>query len=319
MVEEKPEIASSEKAPETRIFTMPERFRVKKIKKGLSTTTLFILVVGVLFILVLGISTWYFTQPLRVAKKVVPPQEKPTTSLPQPSVQEEIPRSAAPSQPMPEEIETTTTEATTTEATTTPTTTEILPSEEGLVIQKGPDTDRDGLTEKEENLFTTSPTNPDSDQDGYLDGHEVYHLYNPAGTAPQRLEETNLVKRFSQENLPFTFLIPSGWQTNFDEANKKIVISTQDTAFFTIQILSNPKNLPLLEWAKEENLQIPLENFESRLTKRGLEGRISEEERKAFISGEGEIYVLTYELGEEKTIDYFRIFEMVFNSFGLRK
>lgn len=43
------------------------------------------------------------------------------------------------------------------------------------------DDDQDGLTNQEELLYNTNPLNPDTDGDGYLDGDEVKHGYNPNG------------------------------------------------------------------------------------------------------------------------------------------
>lgn len=43
------------------------------------------------------------------------------------------------------------------------------------------DSDNDGLTDAEEELYGTDPTNPDTDNDGYSDGEEVLAGYNPNG------------------------------------------------------------------------------------------------------------------------------------------
>jgi hypothetical protein len=45
----------------------------------------------------------------------------------------------------------------------------------------------DGLTNTQETLYETDPNDSDSDNDGYLDGDEVEHGYNPAG--PGTLEQ----------------------------------------------------------------------------------------------------------------------------------
>ncbi|MDP2586831.1 MAG: hypothetical protein Q8P32_03605 [Candidatus Komeilibacteria bacterium] len=45
-----------------------------------------------------------------------------------------------------------------------------------------PDSDNDGLSDREEvKVYLTDPLNPDSDGDGYLDGAEVNSGYNPKG------------------------------------------------------------------------------------------------------------------------------------------
>lgn len=43
------------------------------------------------------------------------------------------------------------------------------------------DTDKDGLTDKEEKIYGTDPKNSDTDGDGYSDGDEVKNGYNPNG------------------------------------------------------------------------------------------------------------------------------------------
>ncbi|MBU2509676.1 fibronectin type III domain-containing protein, partial [Patescibacteria group bacterium] len=58
----------------------------------------------------------------------------------------------------------------------------------------GLDTDSDGLSDLEEVLYGTNSKSPDTDADGFLDGNEVFHLYNPAGTAPVKLLDSALVK-----------------------------------------------------------------------------------------------------------------------------
>ena len=80
-------------------------------------------------------------------------------------------------------------------ATTTPeiaaTTTEEIAA---LPPKNADDSDADGLTDREEaEIYGTDPANVDSDSDGYLDGGEVFYLYNPAGIAPVTLKESGLV------------------------------------------------------------------------------------------------------------------------------
>lgn len=43
------------------------------------------------------------------------------------------------------------------------------------------DTDKDGLTDEDEEIYGTDPENPDTDGDGYSDGDEVKGGYNPNG------------------------------------------------------------------------------------------------------------------------------------------
>ena len=52
------------------------------------------------------------------------------------------------------------------------------------------DTDRDGLTDREEvKVYKTDPLNADTDGDGFNDGDEVDQGYNPKGSG--KLYEIN--------------------------------------------------------------------------------------------------------------------------------
>ena len=52
----------------------------------------------------------------------------------------------------------------------------------GVFLKKTKDDfDGDGLTNKEEKKYKTDPNNPDTDNDGFLDGQEVKNNFNPLG------------------------------------------------------------------------------------------------------------------------------------------
>lgn len=55
------------------------------------------------------------------------------------------------------------------------------------------DSDRDGLSDYDEALYNTNPTDPDSDDDGHKDGEEIEKAFNPSG--PGRLLEKILRPR----------------------------------------------------------------------------------------------------------------------------
>jgi len=52
------------------------------------------------------------------------------------------------------------------------------------------DFDKDGLSDKLEFHFKTDPTNPDTDADGFLDGPEAYHGFDPLKGGGTTLEKS---------------------------------------------------------------------------------------------------------------------------------
>lgn len=80
------------------------------------------------------------------------------------------------------------------------------------------DADYDGLTAEEEATYRTDPLNPDTDADGYKDGDEVAHGYDPlvAGEArlPKRIDvdlsDQRLTYSYGEFGEQGSFLISSG-------------------------------------------------------------------------------------------------------------
>ena len=78
---------------------------------------------------------------------------------------------------------------------------------------KSTDTDKDGLTDAEENFYGTDPLNPDTDGDGYLDGEEIASRCNPlkkdidCAKSYQRFIESKVQSDKEQQN--FTDLTSS--------------------------------------------------------------------------------------------------------------
>ena len=66
-------------------------------------------------------------------------------------------------------------------------------------FSNGLDSDKDGLTDKEENAIGSDSNNPDSDGDGYSDLSELLNLYNPDGEG--KLEDSPAIKKYKNNNI----------------------------------------------------------------------------------------------------------------------
>lgn len=68
--------------------------------------------------------------------------------------------------------------------------------------EKNKDSDNDGLTDWQEEIYKTDPNNPDTDGDGYLDGEEILSGYDPLKPAPNdKLSEKAIEPRPSTGSL----------------------------------------------------------------------------------------------------------------------
>ncbi|KKW17391.1 MAG: hypothetical protein UY58_C0004G0015 [Candidatus Magasanikbacteria bacterium GW2011_GWA2_50_22] len=301
------------------IHVIPEQYyggggpRVKMVKpavgvagrpsapRKLSRTTLFIIVAGILFLITVGGAGWYFTRGLRAPTSALEaPPPPPEVSAP------EAPAVEAPSalvtpevSPIPAEPET-----------PTPTPTQPEPFA---------DTDQDGLTESEERLYQSDPVRPDMDNDGFLDGHEVINLYNPAGIAPEKLEAAGLAKQYSRETGAYNLLIPARWQAapSPEDQNAVFVSDEGGKRIFELRVIDNAGRLSLEDWYQSQRLAVSGTPKPWVTNKSGLTGLTSADEAKAYFAGRSSIYEIMFAEGQNPA-EYKTTFGTMLNSFMVR-
>lgn len=111
-------------------------------------------------------------------------------------------------------------------------------ADRGLVSTR--DSDADLLTDVEEELFGTDPNLPDTDIDGWPDGWEIVHLYDPAQGNAKRLIESARLTAFTNDAYGYAVLYPNTWVAQaIDVQDTKDVILTSATGEF-IQITAEP-------------------------------------------------------------------------------
>ncbi|MBU1126648.1 MAG: hypothetical protein ABH826_00200 [Patescibacteria group bacterium] len=192
----------------------------------------------------------------------------------------------------------------------------ILPS-------RGQDTDSDGLTDVEEELYGTDYRNPDSDGDSFLDGNEVFHRYDPLGFAPSTLLDTGAVKEFfsDKDGVQYSITYPAEWST-FPEINFTW-FSSKTTNFpprFSVEI--HEKDLAsqtLKDWYEAiEAVGNGAADLKNITTKNGYSGLESNDQRKVYLNVDASVIEFTYELDETKVINYSQTFQMFVNSFSVQ-
>lgn len=184
----------------------------------------------------------------------------------------------------------------------------------------GIDSDSDGLTDVEEStLYATDPRKPDSDSDGFLDGNEVFHRYNPNGDAPGTLEEAGLVRLFTQGGATarVTLLYPTSWSAVVDPV--PIVPGATSTASFTAssgervvsEVYTKEATESIAAWmSRTEHVR----EGSSTHTKNGLVAFVARDQLTAIIDGGTELVLLTYRPNESGAIEFLQTFKMMLNS-----
>lgn len=275
-------------------------------KRKISPQMLFWGVIGILFVVVLIAATWYFTRDLRKESDqlatLAPPVEQAQQNVPSgpaelPAVPTTPPEGSATGEPID----------------TFPEIPAVVPP---LTPNLSDDVDNDGLTAAEEDIYATQVTRPDTDSDGFLDGHEVLHLYNPAGVAPERLEETATARHFKNESLGYSLLMPTAWKIVADLENPD-TITIQTVAGESVVSISTTENIeqhPLAEWYQSRNFSDTVSVWENNKT--GLRGIISQDQLRAYFGSGRVVYQIEHkEIGSKPA--YNRTFEMMLNSFAI--
>ncbi len=258
-------------------------------KPGMSKTTKALLIAGVIVLVALGIGGYLVVRSIQKQAEVKPIVTPVVT--PKPPIVVPTPPVAEPTPPVPEVVS-------------------VVP---------GRDRDSDGLSDTEEQLvYGTNPNLPDTDADGFLDGNEVFHRYNPSGTAPGTLVESGRAKVLSQDGIQLVY--PSLWtvgqRTNEGEPEFLQGLSFVSTTGEQIRVAIStfglkPEDL-LAAWRttlKEEAIQSK--------SKAGYALFVSQDNLQAFIILSDRAVRVVYEPGTKTTVEYLQTFQMMINSVEL--
>lgn len=270
-------------------------------RRRVSIKTVFIIVTAVLFVATIAGAFWYFTRgAVPAISNLTPPIVTEPASIP---TSESTPTPVVPPAETPPDEK---------------------PAEVSPVVRSDSDMDNDKLTVAEEIIYHTDSTRPDTDNDGFLDGHEVENLYNPSGVAPEKLEDAKLVMRFSSPTEHFELLYPSAWSAPTISQSREAHWSV-DGEDLAVLIMDNPNKLSLREFV-EKNFSGEVTDWAS--NKSGLNGLFSKGDRqvRGFFASPGVIYELQYTPFMEIMPDgkssghasYNKTFEMMLNSFVVR-
>ena len=307
--------------PNAKIFTMPEQYRHGKeakvvepkiqtkpvatqtipttspplpkpsqtlpVKKGFSSSTEAMFIAGgviLLALIVVGYLLLRTSQP-KTENQIQPTSEAQPTPRPEP---EPVPTQEPEPEPVVE----------------SPFPNEIVP---------GKDSDSDGLTDVEETMiYKTNPNLPDTDLDGFLDGNEVFHLYNPSAKSPGTLLEAGFV---SKTTIPpnIELMYPSIWQIQAGENLSVSIITTTDETFAVSVISQTQEALAqtIQNWVEEQGGQ---ENVVKTSTKTGKEFYMTQDKRSAIVVVGTEVLSFKYNVSSKTTIDYVQTFQMIINS-----
>lgn len=184
------------------------------------------------------------------------------------------------------------------------------------LLGDSPDLDKDNITDLAEDLFGTDPSNPDTDGDGYNDGHEVFYLYNPAGKEPIRLVESQFVKEYKNSNFGYSVLYPTTWALGLvDEREREVLFSTLTGENIEIRTFDLAPQQTFsdwfVQWGKEQNYQNLLD-FQTRFLE---PGKNRNDSLVYYFIDNNHVYVMLYHTTDSSVVNYRSVMVMMARSF----
>ena len=280
------------------IVVMPEVFVVASPRQGKNA---WFVVLGILvFLGALAGGIFLFLRspvtPVEQPPHVVVPEELPP--VPPPSVPEE-PVSLPPSEPPLVESNTPT------------------PSVPLAPVSVSQDSDGDGLTDLEEELFDANPLSADTDNDTYTDSQEVQHLFSPRDGNKKTLTDAGLVLGFTAPSSAYTFVYPTSWLVRpLEDGSSTVIVMSPTGEFIEMVALPKQASIPLDAWVSSETGETGV----LATHQNALELVWSMNHRTAYISAPSgtTVYRLTYTMGARTEINFPNVVDMMSQSMSLK-
>jgi len=178
------------------------------------------------------------------------------------------------------------------------------------------DSDKDGLSDLEELLLGSSPNSDDTDGDTFLDQTEVLKLYDPASKGIL-LDSLN-IEQYNNEEYNFSILVSSLWTVEPVSGNDSLIVSLGKDQYIQIMSQNISSEQSIDDWYKD--LFEVDEILDEQIYKRGnWNGIINESSLTVYLEHPNKKYIITlnYELGNDRTLYYKNIFDMMLQSIAI--
>ncbi|MFH1890442.1 MAG: hypothetical protein ABIJ91_02670 [Candidatus Kuenenbacteria bacterium] len=175
------------------------------------------------------------------------------------------------------------------------------------------DSDNDGLTDQEEELYKTNKDNPDTDGDGYNDGEEAANIYDPIRAGDAKLFNSDLMSAYNSTAFNFNLLYPLDFQIK--ESGNNVYFYAPTEEFIAVIIEENNDYSNIQEWyvgqfgtdgLDAQFQEIDINNTAAIKSTDGL---------RAYVMLDEKIYSFIYNIGLRSDANYMTTFGMMIKSF----
>ncbi|PIR03895.1 MAG: hypothetical protein COV59_01770 [Candidatus Magasanikbacteria bacterium CG11_big_fil_rev_8_21_14_0_20_39_34] len=185
-----------------------------------------------------------------------------------------------------------------------------------ILLADSIDLDKDGLTDKEEEVFDTDSGKKDTDDDGYSDGQEIRNLYNPKGFAPVKLIDSGLVEEYVSRNWGYQVYYPKTWKLGeVDYDGTQVLLSAIEGDYIEIRAFEKEKSESFQDWFAKNALGEKYSDIQEMETSFGVRGLIRKDKLVAYFYTPEQVFVFIYHPGVTNEIAYRLIMQMAIESF----
>ena len=199
----------------------------------------------------------------------------------------------------------------------TPTDTIQFPS---LLLPQATDLDQDGLSDTEEEIYNTDAGALDSDADGFGDGQEIEHLYNPSAATSSSLLDSGLVKEYINSTWHYRVYYPRSWEIGpVDSTADQVLFSSITGDFVEVRVIPKLATQSFPDWfasvAKGEDFARL-----NRLTNRfGQTIFVRRDNLVGYLPSDTSVVVLIYHAGPGNTAAFSTTIKMMMQSLRVVK
>ncbi len=187
-----------------------------------------------------------------------------------------------------------------------------------LLLADSADTDNDDLTNVAEELWRTDSLSPDTDGDGYNDGHEVYNLYNPIGKEPQKIIDSGLVTDYTNPVFGYKIYYPNTWAGgNVDPGYRDVLFSTLTGENIEVRVFDRETGQGFADWFAK---WAPNEQYNDLLDLDSVfqdKGYRRKDYLVFYFYNDQNVFVIAYHTTDSATVNYRSVIKMLARSFRL--
>lgn len=191
----------------------------------------------------------------------------------------------------------------------------VVEVENSEVIISAPDSDNDGLSDQDEEVFGTDPLLPDTDGDGYPEADEIRQGYNPLGEGRIGAQ---VIDRLVNDAFGYELSVPALWPQQLLSEGQVLIFTAPDESLVQITAEENLDNISIANWYEQAFPGAEL-SYDRLRTGPGWEGIMSSDGLNLYITdnGYGRILVVSF-ISASGQLSYPYVFELMINSLILK-